>query len=105
MVTWAYIAGFTDGEGSIDISPRRWKPRVRIHLYQKNPEVLRRIHKATGLGRLVCVRRKDQKDPNYTTWVLCIERKLEMMEFMEKIHKHSIVKRERIEEAMEALSG
>lgn len=62
--TFWYFSGFVDGEGSFNVAliPRKeyrfgWKIYLTFNVAQKDPTILKMIHKYLGVGRLE--RRKD----------------------------------------------
>ena len=98
MVTLNYIAGFFDGEGCI--THRRPKAGGRayrkVSMSQKDPEVLEAIQTYLGYGRL-----RQRKYPGSGgVWVLHIDNRHNIRDFLTRISPHLIVKREK---AMEVL--
>lgn len=87
-MTWEYIAGFFDGEGSI--APNGIG--VRISIPQTNEEVLTAIRNFSGVGSIVKVtkRREHWKD----SWTYYIASKKDIKFFLEKITPHLVVKKE-----------
>jgi len=91
-MNWQYIAGFFDGEGSINVT-RRGKPTIfyRVDMSQKYPEALEAIQEFLGYG--IIYHRYDGKRNIYE---LRINRKSDIIDFVTHVLPYSIVKREKI---------
>jgi intein/homing endonuclease len=85
-MTWDYIAGFFDGEGSITIKEHR----VRIALPQTSFGVLHDIKKIAGVGSIfkVTKRKSHWKD----SWVYYIAKQKDILYFLKKIERKLILK-------------
>lgn len=97
----AYIAGFFDGEGCIFIHRQRkpGKPMahtLRIMVGQKNPEALERMQEWSGLGKVIFARNQ----PLYYWRIGNLE---DMKSFIDRVYRHSIVKRLQLDIAREFL--
>ncbi len=88
-MTWDYIAGFFDGEGSINHNGSGF----RITISQTNKEVLDKIKKFTKTGNVfkVTKRKEHWKD----SWVYFISKQVNVYYFLSKIENYTIVKREK----------
>lgn len=85
-MTWEYIAGFFDGEGSITYNGKGF----RITISQTNKEVLEKIKNFTGKGKIfeTYKRQKHWKD----AWVYYIAKQEEVYYFLINVQKNLIVK-------------
>ncbi len=86
-MTWNYVAGFFDGEGSITNN----KKGYRISIAQTNLEVLTEIKNFVGLGYLF--KEKKRKEHWKDSWVYYIAKQEEILFFLEKIFDILIVKK------------
>jgi hypothetical protein len=95
-MTWDYIAGFTDAEGTI----YRWHCLYRVSIVNTNKQVLEKIRAFVGYGTLTCrtwlshhgtTQPELRKQPIFT---LCLNRK----EIAKKLSGHIVLKRTRLEE-------
>jgi intein/homing endonuclease len=88
-MTWEYIAGFFDGEGSITHNGKGW----RISIAQTNKEVLDRIKVFTKIGGVfeVVKRQSHWKD----SWVYFIAKQGDVYKFLKNINNLVIVKKEK----------
>ena len=83
VTSWAYIAGFFDGEGCVTSSPATLCVVVRMN--QKTPQVLREIQKVTG-GRV------RYRPGGGGSWALTIQGKALTTRFIQEVLPYSIVK-------------
>jgi intein-encoded DNA endonuclease-like protein len=81
-MTYAYIAGFFDGEGHVSLKCKR------ISISQKNPDVLKRIQKFLGYGYV--------RQNNQGMWLLRIGARADREDFISWISPHSIIKRDQL---------
>jgi hypothetical protein len=83
---WGYIAGITDGEGSITFTMQRgFHRRVRITVPQSGPDglsLLNGLRADTGLGRVKLQGRKPRRLPAY---VWTIDRQVECLMFLNNV--------------------
>ena len=87
-MSWKYIAGFMDGEGSI---VRTKRTIYRILIPQTHEGVLKEIKRFVGRGYIFkCKTRKAHWKDN---WVYAISRQKDVLFFLKKIHPYLIVKR------------
>ena len=107
-----YIAGFFDGEGSVNIglssksnkNGRHWWPVVRCIIANTNKEILERIHKTLELGTI----QKPSKDYNKDVgkrrrpFYFVITSTDQVISFVDQIVPYSIVKKEELELAKKA---
>lgn len=86
-MTWEYIAGFFDGEGSITHNGKGY----RISIAQTNKEVLDAIAQFTTMGFVIPVtkRKSHWKD----SWVFYIAKQVDVLEFLQKSRAYLIVKK------------
>ena len=86
-MTWKYIAGFFDGEGSITHN----KKGYRITISQTNKEVLNNIKNYTGVGNIFknSKRRSHWKD----SWVYYIAKQSDVFLFLKNILPYLIIKK------------
>ncbi len=87
IMTWAYIAGFFDGEGSLTQNGHG----CRITIPQTNLEVLQAIKQFTRCGRVIHVtkRRPHWKE----SWTFAISRQSDVLRFLRRITPFLVVKR------------
>lgn len=96
-MTWNYIAGFFDGEGSITNN----KKGYRITLPQTNLEVLTEIKEYIGCEHLFKeTKRKDHWKDN---WVYYIAKQEDILFFLKKICNALIVKKKEAEAVIQIL--
>lgn len=96
---WAYIAGFIDGEGTIDVS----KGHPRIHIYQKDPQVLKEIQSILGIGRLSSRVQSSQLSTDTEISLLCITNRLETQWVLPHLIPHLRVKKNKALGAYESV--
>jgi hypothetical protein len=98
-MTWEYIAGFFDGEGSISHNGNGY----RITIPQTNQEVLNDIMRFSGVGFVVKItkRRAHWKD----SWVYYISRQKDVYFFIKHIAEFLKVKKNAAETVMSILEG
>lgn len=95
-MTWSFIAGFFDGEGSLIRHGRGHGYRVIIP--QTNLEVLEEIRRFTGSGFIFTV--KKRKAHWKESWVYGIAKQSDVVVFLKNIQKHVIVKRNSVDTAI-----
>lgn len=85
-MTWQYIAGFFDGEGSVSGVDGRY----RISIPQTNKKVLCRIRKFSKVGTIITPTKREEhwKD----AWVYTIHKQENVAMFLEKMLPYLIVK-------------
>lgn len=93
-MTWNYVAGFFDGEGSINHNGRGF----RVTISQSQLKVLEEIRDFTGVGSVIAVRKRKAhwKD----AWVYYIARQSDVAFFLNKVRKFVIVKSAKLEEVL-----
>lgn len=86
-MSWEYIAGFFDGEGTIS----RNASGFRISMPQTNEEVLEKIRDFSGLGNIckVTKRKSHWKD----SWTYYISKQGSVLIFLKGISPHLILKK------------
>ena len=96
-MSWVYIAGFFDGEGSLVFSEDRW----RISIPQTNEDVLVGIRSFSGVGNLLKERKRQShwKD----NWVYYVASQKDAYLFLEKINPFLIVKKGLVVDALPKL--
>jgi|WetSurMetagenome_2_1015567.scaffolds.fasta_scaffold02993_10 hypothetical protein len=87
-MTWEYIAGFFDGEGSISHHGKGY----RITIPQTNFEVLEEIRKFIGVGYII--QPKKRKAHWKDSWIYYIAKQKDVEFFLKKTKSFLIVKRE-----------
>ncbi len=87
-MTWEYIAGFFDGEGTIS----RNTSGFRISMPQTNQEVLEKIRHFSGLGNIckVTKRKSHWKD----SWTYYITKQKNVLIFLKGISPHLVLKKD-----------
>lgn len=102
-ITWAYIAGFFDGEGTIYLEKK--KRLWRLSICQSQEQVLKDIKAKAKFGNIHS--RKKWKDNNHfgkkEMWIWYVNDQRQIVEIIEYILPHSIVKKEKLKEALEFL--
>lgn len=93
----SYIAGFFDGEGTLNISSNRW----RISIPQTHFEVLNEIKRFVGYGNIYKTKKKEGHHKD--AWVYTISDRNNVLSFLLMIKPFLIVKKDFINEQIEAL--
>ena len=98
-MSWEYIAGFVDGEGSIV----KTKPTLyRVLIPQTHEGVLIAIKEFSRLGYIYkCATRKAHWKDN---WVYAISRRNDVLSFLKKVSPYLIVKKELVERCIPIIS-
>ena len=96
-MTWDYIAGFFDGEGSIIHNGKGHRATVS----QSNLDVLEQIKQFIGYGQIFKVTKR--KAHWKESWVYYIARQKDVYRFLISIEKSLIVKRETVRKAIPIL--
>jgi len=98
MMSWDYIAGFFDGEGSICHNGKGF----RICIPQTNEDVLNNIAGFCGFGKIAKItkRKKHWKD----SWVYYISRQEEVLVFLRGVSGSLIVKRDLTQKTIKTLN-
>lgn len=96
-MTWQYIAGFFDGEGSFCHNGKGF----RITISQTDENVLNEIKKFTGLGNVIKVtkRRDHWKD----AWVYYIAKQEDVLTFTQNTTEYLLVKKDILIDAQKKL--
>jgi intein-encoded DNA endonuclease-like protein len=95
----SYIAGFFDGEGTINNSSGN---RYRITIPQTNKEVLERIKDYFGFGSIYETKKK--KEHHKDAWVYSVTNNSDTLRFLTEISEDLIVKKEAVENAIVKLT-
>jgi hypothetical protein len=86
-MTWQYIAGFFDGEGSLVHNGKGY----RILITQTNKEVLEKIRNLTHLGAVVVI---TKRQPHWKdSWLFYISKQEDVYKFIYAIKKFVVVKK------------
>jgi hypothetical protein len=93
-MTWQYIAGFFDGEGSLCLSNGRYF----LSISQTNEEVLVAIREFAGVGRVHKVTKRKQHWRD--AWIYQIGKRAHILSFLMNIVDHLIVKRDLVQLAI-----
>ena len=96
-MNWDYIAGFVDGEGSILIPQNK---RVKISIYNTNRESLEEIKNFIGYGTIRFVDRNPGKWKPSGIYSITNSRKI-ILPILEELKDRCIIKKEKINEAIE----
>jgi len=93
-MTWNYIAGFFDGEGSITFAGKGY----RVTISQTNYKVLDDIKKYSNIGDIFkeTKRQKHWRD----SWVFYVAKQEKVLLFLKKVKPFLIVKKENAEKAI-----
>lgn len=86
-MTWKYIAGFFDGEGSISPNGKGF----RVTIPQANEEILNKIYNFAGYGHVMKL--KKRKAHWKDAWLYYIARKEDIYKFLKKVVPYLILKR------------
>lgn len=103
-MNWNYIAGFFDGEGSVVIQKNRAKYlRIIITVPNTDLNVLQEMKEFTNLGNIYKVTKRQEhwKD----AWVWIIQRRFEVIHFIDTIKKYTLVKKEKLIKAKKEMSN
>jgi len=95
-MTWQYIAGFYDGEGSLIRHGRGHGFRALIP--QAHYEVLISIQAFTKVGYIF--KKRKRKSHWKESWVYGVSRQKDLYQFLKNIQPYCIVKREKIDYAL-----
>ncbi len=90
-MTWEYIAGFFDGEGSLTRNDRKG---FRITIPQTNEEVLMNIKDFTNTGHIF--KEKKRKVHWKDSWTYYIAAQKDIYNFLVQIQKFVIVKKSKV---------
>ena len=93
-MTIEYIAGFFDGEGTINIV----KNKIRISIPQTNLEVLENIKEFLTFGSIF--KEKKRKEHWKDSWVLYTGNSNDTFQFLNMVYPYLIVKKEKAKEAI-----
>lgn len=96
-MTWDYIAGFLDGEGSIINKNRGFA----ISISQANKNVLEKIKKFAHIGHVYKVAKRKQHWKN--SWIYTITNYNDTFDFLCKIKNKLVVKKSKAQYAINAL--
>ena len=98
-MTWQYISGFFDGEGSLCHNGKGY----RITIPQTSESVLQSIKTFVGSGQVIHVTKR--KVHWKESWVFYIARQEDVYMFLRKIAAHVIVKKGHVEKVLLFLEG
>lgn len=97
MVSWSYIAGFFDGEGSITHNGKGY----RITITQTNLQVLQGIRQFTKIGNVIALARRQ---PHWKdNWAYYIAKQADVYRFLKGVTPHLIVKQNLTQRTLRAL--
>jgi len=96
-MTWEYIAGFFDGEGSITNNGKGF----RVSISQTNQEVLEAIRSFVGFGFVI--KTKKRKEYWKDCWVYYITKQKEVYSFLLKVSPFLIVEKRKAESCLPLL--
>ena len=98
-ITWEYLAGFFDGEGTIYFNPKLKKGvHTFVGVYQAEHQasvlyLIRKFLKENNIESKIYIRKEKRKGQNYRGVSLEIGHKIEVLNFLKKIEPYLIVKR------------
>ena len=110
-MSWAYIAGFLDGEGSINCYDGRQSGRdsirrvFRVQLYQNSEVVLEEIQAFLARNRISSKLRYNRRPDRLAkghqgSWMLTVEGAVNTYRFLRRVEKYVIVKHQRVQESL-----
>ena len=98
MITWAYIAGFMDGEGTVEMRNRR------VVLFQSTSTVLMSIKQfLESEGLVTSFHKRQDRTHNNLGYILCqyqlvVSHKPSVSKFLWGVRPYTIVKKQRVED-------
>lgn len=100
-ITLSYIAGYIDGEGSIDIGKYkdRENPRFRIRVSNTHLETLELLKEFFGLGGIYKMRLSPNGKKKYYQW--SVSARLDVVFILKKIIPYLIEKKERAKKVLQ----
>lgn len=101
-MTYEYIAGFFDGEGTITDIKVLGNRRIRVAIPQTNFEVLDEIKNFCGYGNICNPSKRESHHKDL--WIYQVSKIEDMRSFLESIEPYLIVKRKQANEAISFLS-
>jgi len=90
-MNWSYIAGFFDGEGTIDPCENN---RYKVGITQANKKVLKEIQLFTKIGYIHYI--KKRKSHWKDAWFYYISKQEDVYKFLNKISPFLVVKRKEV---------
>ncbi|MBI4449471.1 LAGLIDADG family homing endonuclease [Candidatus Uhrbacteria bacterium] len=93
-MTWAYIAGFFDGEGSLSRNGNGF----RITIPQTNIEVLNTIQRFAGCGNVIHVTKRQRHWKE--SWIYAVAKQEDVLYVLRSIGPHLVVKRHLMQAAL-----
>ena len=93
-MTWAYIAGFFDGEGSVTRNGHGY----RITIPQTHERVLIEMKKFVGYGSIM--KTTTRKSHWKQSWTFFISRQSEVKHFLNHVQPYLIVKKELVDQVL-----
>jgi hypothetical protein len=99
-MTWAYVAGFFDGEGHARAQQTQRGRTYSVRFTQNDPEVLYEIQgflaeRGIASGMYLHAARPDKNKPN-PCWTLAVQRSLHVKRLLKLLLPRVVVKREQI---------
>jgi intein/homing endonuclease len=115
-MSWAYIAGFFDGEGSVCCYDGKQKGRdsvrrvFRIQIYQNSEVVLEEIQAFLARNRISSKLRYHSRPDRVAkghqgSWMLTVEGVRDTFRFLCCVEKYTIVKSKTVQEALAYIDG
>jgi len=99
-MSWQYIAGFFDGEGSVVRRKDESRDTYILSICNTNLEILEKIRDFMGCGRIFVDKRSKQNPKHSTRYQLRINAYKDVIRVASKIAPFSFIKRELLEEAI-----
>jgi intein-encoded DNA endonuclease-like protein len=87
-MTWEYIAGFFDGEGSITYNGKGY----RVSIAQTNKEVFDKMVASIGCGMIFEVKKRQEHWKQ--SWVYYIAKQEDVFRFLQECYPYLIVKKQ-----------
>ncbi len=97
-MTWAYIAGFFDGEGSLSRNGNGF----RVTIPQTNVEVLCTIQRFAGYGNVIHVTKRQRHWKE--SWIYAVAKQEEVLHFLHRIGPYLVVKRNLVKAALPGIA-
>lgn len=98
-LSWSYVAGFVDGEGSI---VKIGSTDYRVLVSQTNEVVLKLIKRFTGVGRICKLTKR--KSHWKESWLYFVGRQKDVLFFLKSVYPYLIVKKDLVRRTIPKVS-